>query len=123
MSSSTSAGVFGLFLASAVQAPAHARDEEHHLLASVDGIRIEAREVFGHVHAGAVAANTSLSDDHTRFDEFVASRPTPKSFRGRYPAIELVMPEDLTTAEFRMDDSRYFANLDSSGRIVGGRFG
>jgi hypothetical protein len=32
------------------------------------------------------------------------------------------MPGDITTKEMRLNNSRYFAELDADGRIVGGRF-
>jgi hypothetical protein len=57
------------------------------------------------------------------FEAFIADRPTPQQFRVAFPDIELVLPDDLTTGEFRFDHSRYFAALDGDRRIVGGRFG
>lgn len=60
--------------------------------------------------------------DLPAFERFVAGHPTPAEFRVRYPDVQLVMPGDISTKEFRMNNSRYFAQLDAQGRIVGGRF-
>lgn len=60
--------------------------------------------------------------DLDRFQQFVALKPTPEQFRLRYPEVSLVLPGDIATKEFRGDNSRYFAELDPQGRIVGGRF-
>jgi hypothetical protein len=56
------------------------------------------------------------------FATFIDLRPTPDQFRERYPDVHLVMPGDITTKELRMDNSRFFAELDDSGLITGGRF-
>jgi hypothetical protein len=37
--------------------------------------------------------------------------------------VQLVMPNTITTMDFRSNNSRYFAELDKDGRIVGGHFG
>lgn len=60
--------------------------------------------------------------DLPAFERFIATRPTPAQFRARYPDVQLVMPGDITTKEMRLNNSRYFAELDADGRIVGGRF-
>jgi len=60
--------------------------------------------------------------DMPRFERFIATTPTPEQFRHAYPDVQLVMPGDITTREFRSNNSRYFAELDDSGRITGGRF-
>lgn len=60
--------------------------------------------------------------DMPRFKSFIASTPTPEQFRHAYPDVQLVMPGDITTREFRSNNSRYFAELDDSGRITGGSF-
>jgi len=60
--------------------------------------------------------------DLDAFGRFIASRPTPEQFRARYPDVKLVLPGDIATKEFRHDNSRYFADTDSEGRITGGRF-
>ncbi len=56
------------------------------------------------------------------FQQFIAKRPTPEQFRSRFPKVLLVLPGMITTKEFRFDSSRYFADLDAQGRIIGGRF-
>jgi hypothetical protein len=57
------------------------------------------------------------------FRDFLATRPTPAAFRAHYPDMTLVMPGDIVTREFRFDCTRFFADLDNEGHVVGGRFG
>ncbi|WP_225428011.1 hypothetical protein [Dyella tabacisoli] len=57
------------------------------------------------------------------FDAFIATHPTPEQFHATYPDVQLVLPGTMTTMEFRENNSRYYAELDKSGRITGGRFG
>jgi hypothetical protein len=61
-------------------------------------------------------------DDQQAFEHFIAGKPTPVEFRAAYSCVGLVLPGDLSTTEFRSDNSRYFAQLDEHGRIMGGRF-
>ncbi|WP_063573592.1 MULTISPECIES: hypothetical protein [Luteibacter] len=56
------------------------------------------------------------------FNKFIAGKPTPVEFRAAYSCVGLVLPGDVTTMEMRTDNSRYFAQLDAHGRIVGGSF-
>lgn len=60
--------------------------------------------------------------DMEAFNRFVDARPTAEDFRKAYPDVTLVMPGDISTREMRNDNSRYFAEVDESGRISGGRF-
>lgn len=60
--------------------------------------------------------------DLPAFERFIAGRPTPAQFRARYPDVTLVLPGQIATKEFRMNNSRYFATLDGEGRVTGGRF-
>ena len=60
--------------------------------------------------------------DRIAFDRFIAMQPTPEMFRRAYPDVMLVLPGDIATKELRMNNSRYFAQLDGEGRISGGRF-
>lgn len=60
--------------------------------------------------------------DLPRFEQFIAGRPTPDEFRRVYPDVTLVLPGQMATKEFRMNNSRYFARLDDDGRISGGKF-
>lgn len=60
--------------------------------------------------------------DLPAFEAFIGLGPTPAQFRARYPEVRLVLPGEIATKELRTDSSRYFAKLDSEGRIVGGRF-
>lgn len=61
--------------------------------------------------------------DITAFNAFIATHPTPAQFRAMYPDVQLVMPNTITTMDFRSNNSRYFVELDGEGRIVGGHFG
>jgi hypothetical protein len=61
--------------------------------------------------------------DTTAFNAFIATHPTPAQFRATYPDVQLVMPNTITTMDFRSNNSRYFAELDKDGHIVGGHFG
>lgn len=69
--------------------------------------------------APAATADINDVDD---FKHFIDGHPDPEQFRRRYPRVRLVLPGDIATREFRNDRSRYFAELDAGGRIVGGRF-
>ncbi|KAF1004971.1 MAG: hypothetical protein GAK28_03598 [Luteibacter sp.] len=60
--------------------------------------------------------------DLAPFNAYIATRPTPVEFRARYSCLTLVLPGDMSTRELRMDNSRYFADLDAHGRIQGGAF-
>lgn len=51
-----------------------------------------------------------------------AFRPTPEELRQVYPDLHIVLPGDIATKEYRMDNSRFFAVLDDDGRIIDGRF-
>ena len=60
--------------------------------------------------------------DMKTFGAFIESRPTVEQFRARYPDVVLVQPGEIATKEYRTDNSRYFAQFDVEGRIVGGSF-
>ncbi|MES2886126.1 MAG: hypothetical protein V4709_15070 [Pseudomonadota bacterium] len=60
--------------------------------------------------------------DLTSFDAFIATTPTPEQFKARYPDVTLALPGSINTKEMRMNNSRYFAQLDAQGRITGGKF-
>jgi len=60
--------------------------------------------------------------DMTAFNTFIATHPTPEQFRAAYPDVLLVLPGDISTREMRSNNSRYFAEVDASGRITGGKF-
>lgn len=61
--------------------------------------------------------------DVPTFREFVAEyQPTPEQLKQVYPDITLVLPGDIATKELRMNNSRFFAELDEDGRIIDGRF-
>ncbi|WP_028081169.1 hypothetical protein [Solimonas soli] len=60
--------------------------------------------------------------DMDTFKAFVARHPTAEQFRKAYPDVTLILPGQMATREFRMNNSRYFAELDGEGRITGGKF-
>jgi hypothetical protein len=62
------------------------------------------------------------SVERNGFNKFIVGKPTPVEFRAAYSCVALVLPSDTVTTELRTDDSRYFAELDAHGRIVGGSF-
>lgn len=72
--------------------------------------RADPRPVPGHV------------TDLGAFHHYIAMHPTPEQFRRAYPDVLLVLPGDISTREFRTDNSRYFAELDAEGHITGGKF-
>lgn len=60
--------------------------------------------------------------DMTAFKAFIDTHPTPEQFRAAYPDVLLVLPGTVATRELRSDNSRYFADQDANGRIIGGKF-
>lgn len=68
-----------------------------------------------------VPVRTSVTD-LPPFEAFIETRPTPEALRERYPGLVVVLPGEISTRELRMDNSRYFAELDEQGRVSGGRF-
>jgi hypothetical protein len=60
--------------------------------------------------------------DVVAFQEFITLAPMPEEFRQVYPDVVLILPGDIATREYRTDNSRFFADLDDDGRIVGGSF-
>ena len=60
--------------------------------------------------------------DMKAFDAFIATHPTPDQFRAAYPDVQLMLPGTVSTMEYRTNNSRYYAELDTSGRITGGHF-
>lgn len=60
--------------------------------------------------------------DTKAFDAFIATHPTTAQFHAAYPDVLLVMPDTATTMEIRMNNSRYFPQFDTDGRITGGKF-
>jgi hypothetical protein len=72
---------------------------------------------------GSLSATGSCGvTDLAAFGAFIAGRPTVVEFRAAYACVQLVLPGDFTTREMRSDNSRYFAEVDTFGRIAGGHF-
>ncbi len=71
---------------------------------------------------GAQAPVHGYVTDMKAFDAFIATHPTPAQFLATYPDVQLVMPGDMTTMEFRTNNSRFFPEQDATGHIVGGSF-
>lgn len=81
--------------------------------------------VLGACQASTPVAPTPVHGyvtDMKAFEAFIATHPTPEQFRATYPDVQLVMPGSVTTLEFRSNNSRYYPELDASGRITGGHF-
>lgn len=70
----------------------------------------------------APAAVHGAVTDMTAFNAFIATHPTADQFRAAYPDVTLVLPGDVSTRELRTDNSRYFAEVGTDGRITGGKF-
>jgi hypothetical protein len=70
---------------------------------------------------GSVVGTCGVTDV-AAFEVFVGGKPTAAEFRAAYGCLQLVMPGDITTKEIRSNNSRYFAQVDKFGRIVGGQF-
>jgi len=95
----------------------------HRLLCSV---AIAAALILGGCQTMSATAPTPVHGyvtDMASFNAFVATHPTPAQFRATYPDVQLVMPNTITTMDFRTNNSRYFVELNKDGRIVGGHFG
>lgn len=71
---------------------------------------------------GDGAPVTGFVTDLPAFERFIAGHPTPAEFHKAYPDVLLVLPDGIASREMRVNNSRYFAELDGQGRIVGGRF-
>lgn len=56
------------------------------------------------------------------FKSFLATKPTPAQFHKRYPNVSLILFGAESGKNARTDDSRFFAQLDDNGHIVGGKF-
>ncbi|MFC5742258.1 hypothetical protein [Dyella tabacisoli] len=65
---------------------------------------------------------TGYVTDMKSFDAFIATHPMADQFRATYPGVLLVLPGERSTREFRNNNSRYFAELDTNGHITGGKF-
>lgn len=48
--------------------------------------------------------------------------PTLAELKARVGCLYVVMPGDVTTMEYRVDNSRFFAQTDKHGRLVDGSF-
>lgn len=66
---------------------------------------------------------TGNVQDVAEFREFLdAYQPTEQQFQRVYPDVTLVMPGEIATKEMRLNNSRFFAEVNDKGRIVDGRF-
>jgi hypothetical protein len=86
------------------------------------GLQLGACAAPVNTESGQTAPVRGKVTDLASFGQFIATRPTPLQFRSRYPDVVLVLPGEIATKEMRMDNSRYFAELDGEGRIQSGRF-
>lgn len=118
---------FALVLFAAVPLVAGAQVQGHNGVGATGSQGGNAVVHSGNTHGfGLVAPDTVVGGcgvtDLPTFERFIASKPTPAGFRAAYSCVHLALPGDITTREFRSDNSRYFADLDAHGRIVGGQF-
>jgi hypothetical protein len=60
--------------------------------------------------------------DLAGFESFVATHPNADEFKKMYPGVQLMLPGTVSSLDTRYDNSRFFPQMDSSGRIVGGDF-
>ncbi|MFC3653038.1 hypothetical protein ACFONN_15875 [Dyella humi] len=60
--------------------------------------------------------------DMATFESFVATHPTSDEFKKMYPGVQLMLPGMISTMEMRYDNTRFFPQMDNSGRIIGGDF-
>lgn len=72
--------------------------------------------------AAGAAPERARVTDLAAFDAFIATKPTREAFVAQYPGVAIVMPGEMATKELRTDNSRFFAEVDATGRITGGRF-
>ncbi len=91
-------------------------------LAAALGLGLVACNGVTSMNPPAAAPVSGFVTDLAAFERFIAAQPTAAQFRAAYPDVQLVMPGDITTKEFRMNNSRYFAQFDADGRITGGKF-
>lgn len=60
--------------------------------------------------------------DLPAFEVFIATRPTFQELCDRYPGLHVQPARSIVSREMRIDRSRYLAELDAEGRVVGGSF-
>jgi hypothetical protein len=92
------------------------------LLAAGLGLSLIACCTTASTDSSEMAAMPGKVTNLPAFADFITTKPTPAQFRNRYPDVALVLPGQVATKEMRLDNSRYFAELDAEGRITGGRF-
>jgi hypothetical protein len=94
------------------------------LLVAVPALAVAQAPQGGTFDKAGIASNTGRCgiSNLPAFGEFIATKPTPVEFRAAYSCVALILPGDVTTMEMRADNSRYHAQLDEHGRIVGGSF-
>lgn len=56
------------------------------------------------------------------FENFISTHPSPEAFKKMYPGVQLMMPGAISSLDTRYDNTRFFPQLDSSGKIIGGDF-
>lgn len=92
------------------------------LLLSTAALATAACHDMAHDGSAQTRPVAGFVTDMASFDAFIATHPTPARFHARYPDVQLVMPDTMTTMEMRSNNSRYFPQFDKDGRIVGGAF-
>ncbi len=76
------------------------------------------------VHAESAPVHLACAVlDPAAFADYVGNHhPTLVELQGHINCLKIVMPGETATAEYRSDNSRFFAEMDTFGRITGGRF-
>ena len=77
---------------------------------------------LGAAHAASNPFACGVIDAPAFVDYVKNHQPTLVDLKARASCLRIVMPGDVTTMEFRVDNSRFFAQTDEHGRIVDGSF-
>lgn len=55
-------------------------------------------------------------------NQLIGERLTLKEFSNKLPNIHVVGPGDIVTMDIRTNNSRFFADVDENGIVIGGHF-
>ncbi|MEM7442375.1 MAG: hypothetical protein AAF414_03475 [Pseudomonadota bacterium] len=81
----------------------------------------EARETLA-AYADQRNSGDGVWIDVVEFQRVLATFPDPETLRDAFPDVLIVLPDEIATREFRLDQSRFFAELDPAGNVTGGNF-
>jgi hypothetical protein len=71
----------------------------------------------------AASLRCSIADPVAFVSYLKEHKPTVVELKGAFSCLKIIMPGEMTTMEFRYDNSRFYPKTDEYGRIVGGEFG